>query len=960
MFIATLFFSTLFSRSNISLKLFFALSLLSINFRFYANARNDTDHSTSNDRDSTFQILADGTQDLAALIGLFATDNVERNAIDFSRGIFAVSITSLSLFGLLGYVRALVKLSFGLPACVSAGFTTGPLRSILGVADVDLISPSELYDVIYFASSRSGPDRLRYRITKHVKHTVDSFPVAKRFSENKSPLAYSQVHAPPFGVSLVLPPISALYELSSRQLYFFGFAVPAVCNFLMSLGPALVLGVMSPRARKLRATDYMATFGLFGALTASSWLIAWISLREQVPPRPAKNHIPHMHMHPETTSVAIVRKSDSRRKQFMVADLKCGFPGDAPESFMRRSLMRLLLLSLAVFISFGYICQYILVRNLSSRSSAIWLGLQALLAFLRLGFWIFLGTWNKLEAAVGVTGSYTYDALSTSYSGQRHDSQYLQAVFQHSTATEITEQMRVAQSECSVDEFRLIDTFTSLLICDKIKYNSFFDNSRFYESEISPDSESWKLPFTDRTKRVSHSIEVHRGLKTRLETYQVFDILKQLLLSLNGISSTKHRFPMLSPGSRGSMAIARFPHLVDWLEIRTGQSLEDLRKLEREIRPAGHLKPATPYSNYHTACLTATLEALILHFDDHSPGQFNCSQATSWETGSVLIIPVIAFQGKWDNSMGPSVPHSTYGNDTLSFAPLNSNAEELKNILIKTPGLMPPNYDIINRWIESGTCDHVTARHLNSEGVQDIMEIWESSAIQLEPVDQSHSLWDNPNGLSSISERFERVLQHALFGELSKQVKSGEVYGSSNQLLRRVQHLISESDPTMRIPVLWDHFLFDVPSDGSQLPEIDFIQRNAFNTAAAAEEDTNLAEDTTTLSGLETATTSSTAEPSLAGAPSNTEQVDNAIEAQKVLDETPHFIVNIAPSRANTLQTADTQTSSHLPQPPSGSVLDVSQSTSASGSSITLNNDPGTVNRFVGEPLPRSSSPTHL
>lgn len=36
--------------------------------------------------DSAFQTIATGTQDLAALVGLFATDSVERYSVDYSRG----------------------------------------------------------------------------------------------------------------------------------------------------------------------------------------------------------------------------------------------------------------------------------------------------------------------------------------------------------------------------------------------------------------------------------------------------------------------------------------------------------------------------------------------------------------------------------------------------------------------------------------------------------------------------------------------------------------------------------------------------------------------------------------------------------------------------------------------------------------------------------------------------------
>ena len=74
---------------------------------------------------STFQVLAAGTQDLAALVGLFATDSVERYAIDYSRGYLSVAVAHCSVLGILGYVRAMVKIAMGAAACEKAAFPTG-------------------------------------------------------------------------------------------------------------------------------------------------------------------------------------------------------------------------------------------------------------------------------------------------------------------------------------------------------------------------------------------------------------------------------------------------------------------------------------------------------------------------------------------------------------------------------------------------------------------------------------------------------------------------------------------------------------------------------------------------------------------------------------------------------------------------------------------------------------------
>ena len=64
--------------------------------------------STRAARDSSFQVIADGAQDIAALVGLFATDSVERRVFNFDRGYLAATVSNLSLLGMLGYVRLLV------------------------------------------------------------------------------------------------------------------------------------------------------------------------------------------------------------------------------------------------------------------------------------------------------------------------------------------------------------------------------------------------------------------------------------------------------------------------------------------------------------------------------------------------------------------------------------------------------------------------------------------------------------------------------------------------------------------------------------------------------------------------------------------------------------------------------------------------------------------------------------
>ena len=85
--------------------------------------------------------LASGSQDLAALLGLFCTQGVERNALANNFGYGTVIASSLSLLGILGLVKSSIKLALGLKRCEQAGFNLDSLRGIFGYLEGE--SPSQ-------------------------------------------------------------------------------------------------------------------------------------------------------------------------------------------------------------------------------------------------------------------------------------------------------------------------------------------------------------------------------------------------------------------------------------------------------------------------------------------------------------------------------------------------------------------------------------------------------------------------------------------------------------------------------------------------------------------------------------------------------------------------------------------------------------------------------------------------
>ena len=153
---------------------------------------NGTSASDS-DRSSTFSLLADGTQDLAALVGLFATDSVERYATDHTRGSWCAALAPCSLLGILGWVRAMFKLAMGAKACENVGFPTAALRPLLGVSKQDTY-PSDDITNVHYVHRVEQDDMVIWSTTKVVRHTHDSMPLIEyvKIRLQKSSLYYQR------------------------------------------------------------------------------------------------------------------------------------------------------------------------------------------------------------------------------------------------------------------------------------------------------------------------------------------------------------------------------------------------------------------------------------------------------------------------------------------------------------------------------------------------------------------------------------------------------------------------------------------------------------------------------------------------------------------------------------------------------------------------------------------------
>ncbi|WKT53628.1 hypothetical protein QSH57_004212 [Fusarium oxysporum f. sp. vasinfectum] len=336
--------------------------------------RKEDDHS------STWQTLSDGTQDLAALLGLFATDSVERYAVDYSRGYLGAALSTCSMFGILGYVRALVKLSIGSEACVAAAFPTAPVRALLGVAPEDRLPDSELVDVKYVERAE-GDNVITWKLVKTVTHTKESMPASWAY------VAIGTTRRQP-GFFLFEAGRSAFQHFSKQKPPRRWHVILAII-LSAAVNSFLILSI----GTNWKWYKYMASIGMFVVLASSSIMWAMVYMKEQLPLYGDDSSVflddnGEQHQRP-CGSVTLRRENKNARFAFMEKDgiyviLPCTSP--TQRSY---KICRLFSGISAALITFGYLCQYIVVRTSTETESLRWLLSQGGLVLLRVLVWIF-------------------------------------------------------------------------------------------------------------------------------------------------------------------------------------------------------------------------------------------------------------------------------------------------------------------------------------------------------------------------------------------------------------------------------------------------------------------------------------------------------------------------------------------------------------------------------------------
>lgn len=224
---------------------------------------------------SNFNVLATGTQDLAALVGIFASDSVEPYAFNYSRGWLSPLASLLSLLGVLGYIRGLVKLALGREGCRKASFDMKAERTFFGILDEDWLSPGAVHEVTYLQRHRYE-GRVVWSAIRRIKHTVDSMPILREAT--KSP--------PPKRPGMIVNTCVLEYKVKHFRSGYGHFVVPSVAAVFVGLTTLTIIPLRT-HPRQMAWSWYFATIGLFLSLFSSFVLWSWVYAQEMLPHRQA-------------------------------------------------------------------------------------------------------------------------------------------------------------------------------------------------------------------------------------------------------------------------------------------------------------------------------------------------------------------------------------------------------------------------------------------------------------------------------------------------------------------------------------------------------------------------------------------------------------------------------------------------------------------------------------------------
>jgi hypothetical protein len=378
------------------------------------------------------QSIAGGTQDLAALAGLFCTDGVERNALSVQAGYAAIAVSSLSLLGILGLVRSAVKVALGLRRCSNAGFNLDSLRSLYGYLPEEADASKDMVecDLVEVSFERCLPGKTSPGANPTDKdeayHSVVINKEKRFYNPQLTPIVYVGSDWPEKLHSKTAVNLGNLRrEMSFRQspclIGFILFFCPGVTAWLLLVVSSAwnwvtLVAIVGLVARALYArhlnglmTDNIQSpcfpFDLVGApslawtqrkcskisISRSHWYQEpLLRLLFSIQMSQAGIHLSATVWKVLAEGKPSPEENSLRTLSFLQARVADGnvLHSTGNRKYLRSELVQGMVLVPASICAIAYLCQYAVLTKASNTRSLIWVGCQVLLALIRVFFWI--------------------------------------------------------------------------------------------------------------------------------------------------------------------------------------------------------------------------------------------------------------------------------------------------------------------------------------------------------------------------------------------------------------------------------------------------------------------------------------------------------------------------------------------------------------------------------------------
>ncbi|KAF2801801.1 uncharacterized protein BDZ99DRAFT_483353 [Mytilinidion resinicola] len=331
-------------------------------------------------KDTLAQSMASGTQDIAALSALLFSGSVERNAIATHLGLGNLSISQLSLLGMLGMVKSALKIALGNDRCQAAGFGLESLRGIFGYTALEAESNALIVecDVVRVefegqatkTKGRRGGDLVIKKWKRFFNtETNPLLDIAARYGTDhtgKGGLRLTGFTA----LNLGDPTKDGSWGQSIWLHLLFGILCTGITSWL------LIVVQTSWSWVRIHATVGMHASLL--VLFAMPLLYTW------------KTQRPGTYLTIPVWNALSAWKSDVRTMELLQCRLGHGDVLHAQGSslFLHDWPTRVIALLAALSLVVAYICQYSILTDATNESALLWLALQGVAALIRSVYWL--------------------------------------------------------------------------------------------------------------------------------------------------------------------------------------------------------------------------------------------------------------------------------------------------------------------------------------------------------------------------------------------------------------------------------------------------------------------------------------------------------------------------------------------------------------------------------------------